>query len=128
LERYACSENIEKLRKLRNREKPEENPPCNYTNYTNYTDYTNPAPTAKAESCNNCQEYQPDYQLCGLDGERKDPGFNCNRFQPKPIEKKCLACRFWAGSSVTQMAFCKKKGTNALQDSCCDAWEACPDA
>jgi len=38
----------------------------------------------RAECCANCQEYQPDYQLCALDGASKDPGFSCQRFAGKP--------------------------------------------
>jgi len=43
-----------------------------------------PDSTRRPETCAHCQEYQPDYSLCALDGERKDPGFSCSKFMGKP--------------------------------------------
>ncbi|MEN3059579.1 MAG: hypothetical protein ABC542_02750 [Candidatus Methanosuratincola petrocarbonis] len=95
-------------------------PPVHYTNSTNYTNNT---PT-KAESCASCQEYQMHYEICSLDGEHRDPGFVCKRFQPKPLDRRCLTCRFWAGSDITQAAYCTKQGGSALKEGSCDSWEA----
>lgn len=78
-------------------------------------------PTTK-ESCASCQEYQTDYGICSLDGESKDPGFSCSKFVPRPIERKCLTCKHWAGSEVTQIAFCTIKNQGMSKDFSCDSW------
>ena len=65
----------------------------------------------RAECCANCQEFQADYSLCSLDGERKDPGFSCSRFTgkpptaaapgsqppPEPVKEKLYRCTCGAG-------------------------------
>ena len=53
-------------------------------NFGNLGNQTTPPLNEKAECCANCQEYQPDYSLCALDGISKDPGFSCSKFAGKP--------------------------------------------